>query len=104
MIISGIRTKTTPKYTIGANLFFIVSLKKNPTNIYNNTEPIVVAVRIIKIPHNLPNTNPENIRRGMTKPKSNTQTIEKIKKVALKNNKFSFLYFKIMSLFCLMNS
>ena len=23
MIISGIRTKTTPKYTIGANLFFI---------------------------------------------------------------------------------
>ena len=42
----------------------------------------MVAVRIINIHHNLPNTNPENIKRGMTKPKSNTQTIEKIKKIA----------------------
>ena len=37
-------------------------------------------------------------------PKNNTQTIEKIKKTKAKNKKFSLLYFKIMSLFNLINS
>ena len=78
--------------------------KKKPTNKYNNVAPIVVAVSTIIIPHHLPKTNPENIKSGIAKPSSSVHTIEKIKKTVVKNKKFSFLYFKIMSLFNLINS
>ncbi len=88
----------------GANLFFIVSLKKKPTNKYNSVAPIVVAVKTIAIPHHLPKTKPENTNSGIAKPKSNTHTMLNIKKMTVKNKKFSSLYFKIMSLFDLINS
>ena len=71
---------------------------------YNRVAPIVVDVSTINIPHHLPKTKPEKISRGIAKPKSNTQTIEKIKKIIVRNKKFSFLYFKIMSLFNLIKS
>ena len=88
----------------GANLFFIVSLKKNPTNKYNSVAPIVVDVKTISMPHHLPNTKPENIKRGIAKPKNKTHTIVKTKKIEVNNKKFSFLYLRIMSLFSLINS
>ena len=89
---------------LGANLFFIAYLKKKPANKYNSVDPIVVDVKTIAIPHHLPNTKPENIKRGITKPKSKTHTMEKIKKIEVSNKKFSFLYLRIVSLFCLINS
>ena len=49
-------------------------------------------------------TKPAKIKRGIAKPKNNTQIIEKIKKAVAKNKKFSLLYFKIISLFVLINS
>jgi hypothetical protein len=50
-----------------------------------------VDVSTINIPHHLPNTKPEKISKGITKPNSNTQKIEKIKKEIVRNKKFSFL-------------
>ena len=49
-------------------------------------------------------SKPENIIRGRAKPRSNTQITEKMQNIVVKNKKFSFLYFKIMSLFNLINS
>ena len=63
-----------------ANFSWIISRKNNPARKYNNIAPIVVEVSTINIPHHLPKTKPEKISRGIAKPKSNTQTIEKIKK------------------------
>ena len=71
---------------------------------YNNVAPIVVDTSTIVIPHHLPKTKPENTNKGITKPKSSTQIIEKIKNIIVKNKKFSFLYFKIISLFERINS
>ena len=88
----------------GANLTFIVSLKKKPTKIYKKVAPKVVDVSTINIPHHFPKTNPENTKSGIAKPKSNTQIMQKIKKTIVKNKKFSFLYFKMSSLFSLINS
>ena len=45
-----------------------------------------------------------NISNGIAKPKSKIQIMQKIKKIMVKNKKFSFLYFKIISLFDLINS
>ena len=87
-----------------ANFCLMKSRKKKPTNEYNSVAPIVVDVSTINIPHHLPKIKPENTRRGIAKPKSNTQIIQKTKKTVAKNKKFSFLYFKIMSLFDLINS
>ena len=81
-----------------------MSLKKKPTNIYSRVAPNVVAVNTINIAHHLPKTKPEKIKRGIANPNSNTQTTEKVKKTAVKNKKFSCLYFKITSLFDLINS
>ena len=81
-----------------------MQFRKKPTNIYNNVAPIVVETSTINIPHHLPKTKPENISRGMAKPRNNTQTTEKIKNITVKNKKLSFLYFKITSLFDLINS
>ena len=83
---------------------FLKILKKKPARIYKSAAPNVVADSTINIPHHLPKTNPENKRRGIAKPKSNTQTIEKTKKTRVKNKKFSLLYFWIISLFNLINS
>ena len=88
----------------GANLFFIASLKKKPTNKYSNVAPIVVDVKVIAIPHHFPKTKPENIKSGIAKPRSNTHIMQNIKKITVKNKKFSLLYFKIISLFNLINS
>ena len=87
----------------GANLFFIVSLKKKPTNIYNSAAPIVVPIKTRTIPHHFPKTKPENNKRGIANPRSKTHTIEKIKKIEVNNKKFSFLYLRIISLFALIN-
>ena len=89
---------------LGANFSFIASLKKKPAKVYNKVAPIVVAVSTINIPHHLPKTKPENIKRGIAKPKSKTQIMENIKKIIERNKKFSFLYSKIISLFTLINS
>ena len=88
----------------GASFSSIISRKKNPTKIYNNVAPIVVEIRTIVIPHHLPKTNPENTSSGIAKPNNKIQIIQKIKKTIVKNKKFSVLYFKIMSLFNLINS
>ena len=88
----------------GANFSLIASRKKKPTNRYNSAAPIVVDVRTINIPHYLPKTKPENNKRGIAKPKSKIQIIQKIKKVVARNKKFSLLYFRIMSLLSLINS
>ena len=48
-----------------------------------------MEVKTINIPHHLTKTKPENIRRGIAKPRSKTQMIEKIKnriKKAIKSN------------------
>ena len=74
----------------GANLFFIASLKKKPTNIYSSVAPIVVDVSTIVMPHHFPKTKPENIKSGIAKPKSNTQIILNIKKIKVKNKNFHF--------------
>ena len=89
---------------LGANFCIIKSRKKRLTNKYNSTAPIVVAISEISIPHHFPKTNPAKIKSGLAKPKNNTQIIEKIKKAIDKNKKFSLLYFKIISLFDLINS
>ena len=65
----------------GANLTFIVSLKKKPTKIYKKVAPKVVDVSTINIPHHFPKTNPENTKSGIAKPKSNTQIMQKMKKL-----------------------
>ena len=88
----------------GANFFLITSRKKKPANIYNSAAPIDIDVRMINTPHHLPKTKPENIAIGVTNPKNNTQIIEKTKKIIVRNKKFSLLYFRIMSLFSLINS
>ena len=88
----------------GANFFSITSRKKKPANIYNSEAPIDIDVRTINTPHHLPKTKPENIARGVTKPKNNIQIIEKTKKIIDRNKKFSLLYFRIMFLFSLINS
>ena len=89
---------------LGANFSSIISRKKNPTNIYNNVAPAVVETSTIVIPHHLPKTKPANIKSGIAKPNSKTQMMQKIKKTNVRNKKFSVLYFKIISLFDLINS
>ena len=88
----------------GANFCLITSRKKKPANMYNSVAPVVIDVRMIINPHHLPKTKPENIIRGVTNPKNKTQIIEKTKKIIVRNKKFSLLYFRIMSLFSLINS
>ena len=89
---------------LGANFNSIKSLKKRVDRRYNKVAPIVVAIKTNKIPHHLPKTNPANNKSGVAKPNSKIQIIEKIKNDKDKNIKFSFLYFKITSLFDLINS
>ena len=89
---------------LGANFSSTNSLKKTPTRKYKSVAPMVVDVTTKKIPHHLPKTKPANINIGSANPKNNIQTIQKIKNVNVKNKKFSFLYFKIISLFDLINS
>ena len=71
---------------------------------YNNVAPSVVYVSTINIPHHLPKTNPEKINKGIAKPNNKIHTKQNIKKITVKNKKFSFLYFEIRSLFDLINS
>ncbi len=47
---------------------------------------------------------PANNKSGEAKPKSKVQTIETKENTKAKNKKFSFLYFKIVSLLDLSNS
>ena len=49
-------------------------------------------------------TNPENTNKGIANPSNNTQIIENMNNKNVKNKKFSFLYFIIISLFDLINS
>ena len=51
------------------------------------------------MPHHLPKTNPPNTSSGIAKPKKSTQATQKIKKTIVKNKKFSSLYWRIVSLF-----
>jgi PleD family two-component response regulator len=89
--VSFLTKKSFSLENFGVNFCLIISRKKKPTSAYNIADPIVVDVSTINIPHHLPNTKPEKISKGITKPKSNTQKIEKIKKKIVRNKKFSFL-------------
>ena len=57
---------------------------------YKRVAPIVVDASMINNPQYFPKTKPENIIRGMAKPKSNTQTTVKIKNIVVKVKKCSF--------------
>jgi hypothetical protein len=71
---------------------------------YNRVAPIAIDVTTINVPHHLPKTKPERTSKGKTGPKNSIQRIEKIKKIIVRNKKFSILYLKIISLFALINS
>ena len=68
----------------GANFCLITSRKKKPASMYNSVAPVVKDVRTINTPHHLPKTKPENIIRGVTNAKNNTQIIEKTKKIIVR--------------------